>query len=251
MNPAEFQNIAAAEEQMWWFRGMRRILSAVLDDELRRRRIDGPVLEGGCGTGYQSLLLNRQFGLRMHSIDLSERGLRYARGRGLRLLAQADLAALPYPDETFSAAFALDVLAHFALGDEARPIAEMARVLKRGGLLVLRASAFDLLRSRHSQFVDEKQRFSERRLRDAVEREGFRILRSTYANSVLLPVAFLKFRVWEPLTNTPPASGVALGPAWLEALLERPLQLEAWFIRHGVNLPVGQSIVLLAEKEAS
>jgi len=37
MNPAEFANIAAAEQRLWWYRGMRRILFDVLDPWLRGR----------------------------------------------------------------------------------------------------------------------------------------------------------------------------------------------------------------------
>jgi hypothetical protein len=42
------------------------------------------------------------------------------------------------------------------------------------------------------------------------------MLRCTYANALLMPVALAKFRIWEPLTRQPPASGVQPVPPWLD-----------------------------------
>ena len=77
---------------------------------------------------------------------------------------------------------------------------------------------------------------------------GFRVLRVTYANSLLLPVAFAKFRIWEPLTNAPAASGVEPVAPWVNNLLELPLTLESLWLGAGGSFPVGQSLILIAER---
>lgn len=249
MNPAEFQFLAAAEEGFWWFRGMRRILFSVLDPLVAGRQIHR-VLEAGCGTGHFAALLEGRYGWEVFPVDLAWEGLAYGRQRGVPRLAQADIVALPFPKGCFDAVFSLDVLVHFPEGAEQRAIKELARVLAPGGLLVLRTAALRILRSRHSQFTGERQRFTASRLRGAVEREGLRCLRLTYANSLLLPVALFKFRVWEPLLNCPPASGLKPLPRWLNAALELPLRLESLLLNYGLNLPAGQSLLLVAEKRA-
>jgi hypothetical protein len=106
----------------------------------------------------------------------------------------------------------------------------------------------DALRSRHSEFVQERQRFTRGRLRRAVEAAGFSVERVTYLNSLLLPVAFFKFRIWEPLTPAPAVSGVEPVPPWLDRLLYLPLRAEAALAARGWNFPAGQSLVLLARK---
>src|SRR5262249_3960522 len=123
-----------------------------------------------------------------------------------------------------------------------------ARVLRPGGLLVLRASALDILRSRHSEFAHERQRFTKSRLVTAVEAAGFRVQRATYANSLLVPVALFKFRIWEPLTGQPAQSGVRPVANLLRRLLFLPLRAEAAWIGAGGSLIIGQSIVLIARK---
>jgi SAM-dependent methyltransferase len=249
VNPAEFANIAKSERDLWWFQGMNQILFPLLRQYAPDAR---NVLEGGCGTGYLSLVLQQELGWNMTAIDLSEVGLGYAHGRyGLDRLAAADLQSLPFADCSFDAVLSMDVLVHFPKGEETRAVSELVRVLRPGGTLFLRVSALDILRSRHSQFAHERQRFTRTRLIHAVERTGIQVLRCTYANSLLMPVALTKFRVWEPLTNQPPASGVEPVSPWLNRLLRIPLELEAKWISAGLNFPAGQSLVLAGRKAAA
>ena len=247
MNPAEFDNIAAAERDLWWYRGMRDILFGMLDPVAQARGCER-VLDAGCGTGYFSQTLSGRYGWRMVPMDADAAGLRYARGFGAERLVQGNIAALPFAAASFDAVVSLDVIQHVDRSVETKVFAEFARVLKPDGCLVLRLSAFESLRSRHSRFIHEVQRFTRRQLVTALERAGFCVHRATYANSLLVPVAFFKFRVWEPLTRAEPASGVQRVPRWLDQALYLPLRLEAAWIGAGGSLPAGQSLVLIARK---
>ena len=246
MNPAEFDNIARAEQDFWWYRGMREILFRILDPVVTR---GASALEAGCGTGHLSKALEQRYGWRMTPLDLGREGLEYAHGYGLRRLIQGDVTALPFAGAAFDALLSMDVLVHLRSGEEARALSEFARVLKPGGLLALRAGALNALRSRHSEFVGERQRFTRAKLIQSVEEAGFRVERATYVNSLLTPVALFKFRVWEPLTRAPVASGVEGGPAWLDRLLYLPLRAEAAWIGRGGKFPAGQSLLLLGRKK--
>jgi len=249
MNPSEFDNIAAAERQFWWYRGMRQILFGMLDGYVAPRRI-ARALEAGCGTGYFSRLVEQRYEFPVFPVDLGWEGLKHGRRMGIQRLAQCDVASLPFADGSFDLVLSMDVIVHFPRGGELAALREMARVLAPGGLLALRVSALDVLRSRHSEFADERQRFTRKRLLGAVEACGLKTLRCTYANSLLLPVALAKFRIWEPLTRAPPHSGVEPVAPWLDRMLHIPLALEARMIARGWRLPPGQSLVLVAEKPA-
>ncbi len=245
MNPAEFDNIARAERDFWWYRGMREILFRLLDPVVTR---GASALEAGCGTGHLSKSLVERYGWRMTPLDLGREGLEYARGYGLARLVQGDVAALPFAGATFDALVSLDVLVHLKRGEEVRALSEFARVLKPGGLLALRAGALNALRSRHSEFVQERQRFTRTGLMQSMEQAGFQVERATYVNALLAPVALFKFRVWEPLTRAPVASGVAAAPAVLDRLLYLALRAEAAWIGRGGSFPVGQSLIVLGRK---
>ena len=247
MNPAEFANIARSEQRFWWYRGMNAILFRLLDPVARARTF-GAVLEAGCGTGYLATLLEQRYRWRMFPVDLGWQGLQFGKSLGLRRLAQADIAQLPFAAASFDAVVSMDVIVHFPRGEEHRAMSELVRVLAPGGLLALRVSALDILRSRHSMFAHEKQRFTRSRLLQLAESCGIDVERCTYANSLLMPVALAKFRLWEPLTRQAPSSGVEPVGPMLDRMLYAPLAAEAACINAGLNFPIGQSLVLLGYK---
>jgi SAM-dependent methyltransferase len=247
MNPAEFANIRQSEENFWWYRGMRAILFRMLEPYLEGRAI-GLALEAGCGTGYLSHLLQRERGWPIVPLDFSGDGLYYARKLGVSNPVQGDIRCLPFHDGAFDLLISMDVIAHLPPGEEHLAAREMSRVVRRGGLVVVRTSALDILRSRHGAFAFERQRFTRRRLMGLFAGAGIRVLRCTYANSLLMPIALLKFRLWEPLLRRPPQSGVQPVAPWLDRLLFAPLAMEARWLGLGGTFPAGQSLMLIGEK---
>jgi SAM-dependent methyltransferase len=105
------------------------------------RYADGSsVLEVGCGVGAQSVILARNSpGARFTCVDLSAASVGQARARAAGLgnltFAQADLRALPFPDEAFDHAFVCFVLEHLA--DPMGALAHLSTRLKPGGTLTV------------------------------------------------------------------------------------------------------------------
>jgi SAM-dependent methyltransferase len=247
MNPAEFANIARCERDFWWYRGMRDIFFRFLDPYLRRRPVKR-ALEAGCGTGYFSHLLQSERGWPVVPVDISWEGLSYARRMGVQRPVQSDICSLPFASASFDLVLSVDVLPHLPPGVERQAAAEFARVLAPGGLVFIRAAALDILRSRHSAFAFERQRFHRRQMVEMAEAAGLRVLRCTYVNSLLLPVTLAKFRIWEPLLRRPASSGIQPVPPWLDRLLYSALALESRWVGSGHGFPAGQSLLLLGEK---
>ena len=180
MNPAEFANIAKAENDFWWYRGQRRIMFGLLDPVAAARKFRR-VLEAGAGTGHFAKELEQRYGWPMYPLDLGWEGLEYAKTLGVGRLTQGDIQTLPYRDGAFDAVVSMDVIVHLPRGDESKPLNEFRRVLAPGGFLALRASALDILRSHHSEFAMERQRFTRARLMRAAEAAGARIFERTRA----------------------------------------------------------------------
>jgi ubiquinone/menaquinone biosynthesis C-methylase UbiE len=97
------------------------------------------VLDVGCGDGALATALSRR-GARVTGLDADPRMLTAARDRALAESVEVDLVngqaeALPFPDGAFDDVVAVTVLCFVQRADHA--IAEMARVLRPGGRLVI------------------------------------------------------------------------------------------------------------------
>jgi ubiquinone/menaquinone biosynthesis C-methylase UbiE len=95
------------------------------------------VLDVGCGNGaFTEVLIARCSPAEVTAIDPSEGQLSYARTRPGTRLAQfrlGDAQALPFPDRNFDAATMALVITF--VSDPAKAVAEMARVVRPGGLV--------------------------------------------------------------------------------------------------------------------
>ena len=250
MKPEELHNISAAEQEFWWYRGMRAITDALMEPVFRERPVVG--LDAGCGTGYNALDLERRHGIRMVGVDLAPLSIRYCRQRSFTRSLVASIGALPFRDQSFDLVTSFDVLSFLPPGEEERAVVEFSRVLRPGGWLVLRLPAFRMLRSRHSEFIAERQRFRASHLLRLFSKLPLRIVRWSYANSFLAPIALVKFRLWEPLQRAQPHSGVeTMPPPWLNRLLSSILQCEAAMLRNGFRFAFGQSWMAVAQKAAA
>jgi ubiquinone/menaquinone biosynthesis C-methylase UbiE len=99
------------------------------------------ILDVGCGPCAHSARLARR-GFTVHAVDFSESALKMAekfvKGRGLEdriKLGRESLLELSFPDESFDYVLCWGVLMH--IPEVGRAVSELARVVKRGGVLVV------------------------------------------------------------------------------------------------------------------
>lgn len=91
------------------------------------------VLDAGCAMGD---LLMRLTGRGRYGLDINQAYLDVAAERGIAV-TRADVEAMPYPVAHFDAVLATDILEHVL--DLNAAVREMVRVLKPGGVLVVRS----------------------------------------------------------------------------------------------------------------
>lgn len=96
--------------------------------------IAGWLLDAGGGTGRVAAQLRPLVG-RLVISDLSAPMLAQAQEKGIACPVQTHVERLPFPDGHFDRVLAVDALHHFA--DQRLAVAELVRVLKPGGRLVI------------------------------------------------------------------------------------------------------------------
>jgi len=106
------------------------------------------VLDFGCGSG-RTLRHLRDSGWQLFGCDIDADAIRWSR-EALPFASfevNDDDPPLPYPDAFFDAVYAVSVFTHFPPGRQERWAAEMARVLRAEGTLVISSVGFTALRA--------------------------------------------------------------------------------------------------------
>jgi hypothetical protein len=148
-------------------------------------------------------------------------------------------------------AVSFDVL--YCLEDlaEEHAIAEMFRVLKPGGALIVNVAALDILKGDHSVLVSEVRRYTRDRLQSKLRSAGFLVDRMTYTNAALFPIA-ATVRTLQRLRGVKAGGGERgdfyVPPEPVNALFSAALAVESKLIAAGINMPVGSSLLCLAHK---
>ena len=243
MNPEEYRVMAELEGVQWWYAGMRRIARALLEPLLpeagsRSRRI----LDAGCGTGWNLQALS-VFG-ETHGVDLSPLAASATRRRGGRV-SLGNLLSLPYGSASFDVVTSFDVIYHAWVVDDVQAVRELARVLKPGGVLLLKAPALKILWGAHDEAVLSRHRYTRPEMEALVAAAGLTLVRSTYANSLLFPVLLTRRYLDRALNRH--GSDVALLPPLLEKAFGTLLSIEAALLGW-INLPIGASVFAVARK---
>lgn len=239
-----------AEARHFWFRGFRAFVAPLI-----RQALDGRpaprILDCGCGTGANLELL-AQFG-RAIGFDLSSVGLALGREAGRTRLARASLTAIPFPSNCFDLVTCFDVLYALEAPDERAAVAEMFRVARPGGHLLVNVAAMPALRGDHSVLSREIRRYRRADLERLLTGAGFGIVRITYTNAALFPL-LLAVRLLQRRRGLAPEAdaGREIAVPWapLNELLTGVLQLEGLWLRR-FDSPFGSSLLCLARKPAS
>jgi SAM-dependent methyltransferase len=243
MTHDELQAMLSSDEDHWWYRGRRRFLRAELD-----RLPLAPaarLLDAGCGSG-RTLDELAGYG-RVSGIDLSPEAVAAARRRGHDDVHVARAEELPFADATFDVVTCLDVVEHTP--DDRATLAELRRVTRPGGLLLVTVPAYQALWSWHDEANLHFRRYNSASLRAAARTAGWSVVGDTHFNSLLLaPAAAVRLaqRHLRPRSH----SDLGITPPALNRVLEWPLRLEARMVAAGIRLPAGLSLLAVLRRPA-
>ena len=118
-------------------------------------RAGSSVLDLGCGAGMLALLKRK--GVTLAGVDLSSEGALASRRNGYDFTCSAELARLPFADDSFDYAVSLDVLGHVDFGEKDAVLAEIRRVLRPNGVTLHGIECTDRLAQKSYEEMSEEE----------------------------------------------------------------------------------------------
>lgn len=237
------------EKNDWWFIARRRIVFDLLSAFLPKSEDPPRVLDAGCGTGINLRQLE-DFGLTT-GVDNEPVAIGFCRIRAAKRLVCAAVEDLPFDDDAFDVVTCLDVIEH--IEDDERALAEVARVTRPGGLLVLTVPAFQIFWSDHDVINHHRRRYRRGRIREMLGGD-FDLEVLSHYNTHLFPIAVtvrllkrIEMAVYPAATRRVVAENTYL-PRSVNALFAAVFGAERFWLKRFAS-PLGLSIICVARRK--
>lgn len=249
MEKREYEASFQLESSYWWFRGQRDILV----DCLQRlgSNSSSRILDAGCGTGKNLEAVSNALSLHSVGFDISEWAMPYLRERQLaRRVCQASINEIPLPDETFDLVYSLGVI-ECAEVQEEKAFAELWRVTKPGGHILLVVSAYQWLLAPHDRPIHAIRRYDQAQLKKLISTKPGGILSITHLYPILFPwlAGYRLFKRWSSSgEDMPQESDLRPLPNWLNQILYQTVQIERRMLNK-IRFPFGTSLLAIVKKE--
>lgn len=241
MDVAEYRNIYENEDRHFFYVSTHDLVMRLMEKYAKKRE-SLKILDAGCGTGLLATKLKR-FGT-VKGIDFSKEAVRFSQKRGVDV-RQASVTDLPFADGSFDVVVSIDVLVSKSIEDDMEAFAEFRRVLKPGGLLILRVSANPWLKMVHDEHVHMIRRYGKSELREKLMKSEFEIAKLTYVHAVLFPLIVVKYGL-ERLFKPEAHSTIGSVHPVVNAMLTLLLRVENWLLMRW-NLPFGVGLVAVSQ----
>ncbi|MFA6073848.1 MAG: class I SAM-dependent methyltransferase [Candidatus Woesearchaeota archaeon] len=242
MLKSHYQEIAKNQDNHWWYRGMTVINLSLLDYYLAKKR-NLKILDAGCGPGVMLPHL-KKYG-DVLGVDLSTDALKFAEKRGI--VKKADITNLKTKDNTYDLIICMDVMYHTWVKDVNKALVEFKRVLKKGGMLLIREPAYNWMRGNEDRGSLTARRFSKGDLEKSLIKNGFKVKKISYVNFFLFPIVFA-VRIYGMITNKKGSSDLLIPSSLINNLLFLNLKIESYIIKY-VSLPFGSSLICVTIKK--
>lgn len=242
--PQYFSQLAALEEQNFWFGARNSIIVWAL---AQWAKSDDRFLEIGCGTGFVLRAVSESFPtMKTTGGELFPEALEFARIRlpNARFLS-CDAREMSFRDE-FNCIGAFDVLEH--IDDDSLAIRNIYQSLNSGGLLLITVPQHQWLWSQSDEIACHCRRYEPGQMEGKLSEAGFEIVRTTSFMFLLLPLMALS-RLWQRFARPDFNAWSELRlPRAISAIFAVILKFELSAIKSGINFPAGGSRFIVARK---
>ena len=233
-NNMDYKNVQAGlTKENYWVRSKNDLIDIFMKKVCKD---DGQlkILNIGAGTGDDLEVLNK-YG-KNYVIDIDKEALSVIDSKWCEEKKVSDACNIPYDDNFFDIVVSCDVFEH--IENDQKAVSEVYRVLKEDSALLFTVPAFQFLFSSHDKALNHHRRYSKKMIRSRLSQ--FNDVNIFFWNSLF----FIPIAVWRLVNrrSKPKVDHMDL-PSWLNTLFFNLLKRDNFFIKRGVSIPVGLSIV--------
>jgi SAM-dependent methyltransferase len=235
MQKSHYLTLAKVEGEHWWFVAKRNVIKRFMPKMAKK------LLDIGAGTGGLIKHLRAE-GIEAVGIEASKIGIENS-GSAKPWMTYGQAEKLPWRANSFEVVTCIDVLYHKGVPVK-ETLAEMRRVLKPGGTMIVFDCAFNWLAGPHDIEVEARERFTREKLVRLVKKSGMKIQYSSYVFFFLFPMIVLS-RLADRLLKH--HTQITTPSPLLNRALITLMRLETYLMQY-VSWPWGSSIVVVAKK---
>jgi len=243
MNPEEHKRLSAVARDHWYYKGKRAIVKAWL--RARPCLESSPLLvDVGAGQG----LLIREMSVVMRALGVEpyrEVIPKSSPDVPWERMLCGSVSGLPVKDKTADYVTCLDVLEHIC--DDRKALAEIVRVTKEGGRIILTVPACSWALSDWDQALGHYRRYNRRDMEKLLGGFPLDIIENRYINNVpFLPVVayrFLRQRFFPDIKRR--LEDEIPSEPWNSWLYQLFVKTALW---QSISLPFGLSLLTVAER---
>jgi len=248
MESNQYKFMFEVEDHHWWYVGNHEnFLTLLQRHDILKDEIY--VLDAGCGTGRWLEILKKSNTIFETGIDNQEIALEYARTRSKMNLRLENINKCIFKESSFDLITCFDVIYHRDVNDELA-IQNFKKYLRNGGCLLLTVPAYSFLYSKHDEVVHTNKRYTKKQIKILLEKNGFEIIKISYAVSLLFPFALIK-RILDKLfftnkNDNKEHNEVKMPSKRINQIFLSVMRFENFLLKY-ISLPFGLSVIVLAK----
>ncbi len=245
MEIVEYENMYRNERDHYFYVATHQLVLSLIEKYAPTPKKQLKILDAGCGTGLLAQKMSKMG--RVEAIDFSPEAVKFSKRRKIKV-QQASIEKLPFPDDSFDVVVSIDVLTAASIKNDQVALREFNRLLKPGGILIMRVSAYPWLKLIHDKHVHMRHRYERVELFNKLNKANFATEKLSFIHSFLFPLIIVR-HLWENFIK-PKESKSAVGKIHplLNSFLTKLLLFEAkLFLK--INLPFGLGLVSVSRKK--
>lgn len=228
---------------VFWFQARNHLIDRILG---KLNISNAKILNIGCGTGHNMEVISHYGDV--YVIDNNDKALELLPKDTYIEKKVCDACNLDYPDNFFDIVVSFDVFEH--IQDDTKSVAEVRRVLKPDGKLVVTVPAFPFLFSAHDEYLNHYRRYNKKTLKALLK--DFSNVKLNYWNAILF-IPNWSIKIFEKVLRHD-AKQLRLNyyqalPRFIDRIFYWFLRLEIFLIKNNFPLPFGVSLVGYAKNK--